>query len=158
MRLVSTTTFFASVLFVPWMFAEPASAFVGHWKVNAAKSRSDQPIGNTVLKIRSVHNGFEIILQHIRPGGNPPPRIFPCVLDGKEHAFTLPDAKHSSHTATCKLIDARTMERIVNHDNGKMITTSRTAVSTDGRTLQEVWTGKTEDGKPIDLLYVFDRE
>jgi hypothetical protein len=80
------------------------------------------------------------------------------VLDGKEHTFTLPDAKHNSHTSTCKLIDERTLERVVNHDNGKMVTTARTSVSSDGKTMKETWTGKTEDGKAIDLLYVFDKQ
>jgi hypothetical protein len=149
---------FASAVFISSLSPQTTSPFIGDWKVNAARSKSDQPIGDALLRIRKTLNGFEMTLQQIRTNGNPPPRIFPCVLDGKEHIFTFPDAKHRTHASTCKLINERTLERTVNHDNGKMVTTTKARISTDGKTIEEVWTGKTEQGKPIDLLYVFDKQ
>jgi hypothetical protein len=80
------------------------------------------------------------------------------VLDGKEHTFSFPDAKHKTHAGTCKLLNKSTLERTVNHDNGKMITTIMATISKDGKTIEEVWAGKTEEGKPINLVYVFDKQ
>jgi hypothetical protein len=85
----------------------------------------------------------------------------PCVGDGKERAFTLSDEKHSSHTVSCKFINECKLEITVNHDNGKMITTQLVTISADGKTMEQVWSGKSEDGSPIneyDRDEIFDRQ
>jgi len=49
----------------------------------------------------------------------------------------------------------------VNHDNGKMIATQLVTISADGKTMEQVWSGKSEDGSPIneyDRDEIFDRQ
>jgi hypothetical protein len=50
------------------------------------------------------------------------------------------------------------MERTVNHDNGKLVTTMLSTVSMDGKVMEELWIDKTEDGRAIKSLHVFDKQ
>ena len=81
-----------------------------------------------------------------------------CHLDGKEHALSISDGRHQRHTSTCRQLEERTLEHVINHDAGKMVTTTRTVVSRDGQTLREVWRGHNEKGEKIDLVYVYDKQ
>jgi hypothetical protein len=141
-----------------FLSGQTTSPFVGQWRLNTAESKSDHPLGDAVVSIRKSDDGFAITFQPIRPAGNPPARIFPCILDGRERPLSLPDAKHSSHEASCRLIDTRTIERTVHHDKGKLVTTIITTVSTDGKIMNEVSTDKAEDGRVVKSVYVFDKQ
>jgi len=149
---------FPCAVFAGFLSGQTTSPFVGEWRLNAAKSKSDQPLGDAVVIIRKTDDGCEIIFQPIRPAGNPPARTFPCILDGKQRPLTVPDAKHRTHEASCRLIDSRTMKRTVNHDNGKLVTTMLSTVSMDGKVMEELWIEKTEDGRAIKSLHVFDKQ
>ena len=138
----------ASLVLVGSLCSQTTSPFVGDWKRNAERSKP-KPKTEVLLRISAIPGGFDF-------GGG-----LPCVVDGKERPFTLSDAKHSSHTASCKLINERKLELTVNHDNGKVITTQLVPISADGKTMEQVWSGKSEDGSPLsqyDLFQVFDRQ
>jgi len=72
----------ASVVLVGSLSSQTTRPFVGDWKLITARSKP--ATRELFLRISAIPSGFEF-------GG------LPCVLDGKERTFTLPDAKHSSH-------------------------------------------------------------
>jgi hypothetical protein len=135
-----------------------ASPFEGTWNLDVSQSRSQQPIPNAVLTIRSIPEGFEWRFERVTAEGKATPRIAMCHLDGKEHALSISDGRHQRHTSTCRQLEERTLEHVINHDAGKMVTTTRTVVSRDGQTLREVWRGHNEKGEKIDLVYVYDKQ
>jgi hypothetical protein len=130
--------------------------FEGAWKLNAAQSRSQQQVPDAVLTIRSVPEGLEF--RFARVDGKSTPRVTTCHVDDGEHPLSIPDGRHQTHTSTCRKLNDRTVEQVINHDNGKMMTTTRAVVSDDGRTLRETWSGHNDKGEKIDLVYVYDRQ
>jgi hypothetical protein len=120
-----------SVVLVGSLSSQTTSPFVGDWKWNTARSKPKT--GEALLRISAIPGGFEF--RQARRAGDLPPSGLPCVVDGKERTFAFRDAKHSSHTVSCQLINERTLEVTVNHDNGKLITTQIVTISTDGKTL-----------------------
>ena len=142
----------ASVVLVGSLSSQTTSPFVGDWKLNT--ERSKPTTGERLLRISAIPDGFEF-----RYAGSG--LQIRCVADGKEHPYTIRDGKHSSHTASCKILNERKLEIIENHDNGKVITTFLATISADGKTLEEAWSNKSEDGSPLsqdDRDWILDRQ
>jgi hypothetical protein len=126
--------------------------------LNAAASQSKQPVPEAVLTIRVVPEGLQISFQRLSAEPKAAPRVATCHLDGKEHPLSIRDGRHQTHTSTCRLIDEHTLEQVIDHDQGKMVTRTQSVVSSDGRVLRESWSGHNDKGENIDLVYSYDKQ
>jgi hypothetical protein len=145
------------LLAVTLCFAASNSRFIGVWRCgpDPYKNGRSSPV---VLTFTSGADSLTLRRESVTNAGDRKGSTFRYVFDGKYHPLEYPaDAKHKKHTVMYRQVDERTLEFTIDHDEGKMRTTTRHLVSADGRTITESWTGADENGQPIQLNIVFSR-
>ena len=146
-----------------WAQTDP---FVGNWRWVPERSTRflyRETVPKDIKDRFVVENGtlreeFEII---------PPDGTFPSFVavypfhqfDGQEHPYRgTADTKHRKHSILSKRIDDHTVERRINHDDGKLITTDRLVISPDGRELTITRFQHPSDGTPSETVLIFVRQ
>ena len=154
--LVGTLAVVAVVALSSSSFAQSADPWVATWRLNVAKSKyspGPAPRSQTVVN-ESAPNGIRSITDTVDAQGMKIHQVVDAPFDGKEH-----EVKGSLQPTTriYKRIDARTYE-FVNRVNGKVTTTTRVAISADGKTRTNTTTGTDDQGRKVNNVAVYERQ
>lgn len=138
-----------------------ADPLVGVWELNVAKSsakgsRLPQKVRETITEYAG---GLRIRRERVNAEGKVTDQTFHYVFDGKNHPVELGiDAKHTHHSMRFERRGPGVIERTVDHDHGKVISTYRHTLSPDGKTIT-VLSFSSDDGtgKPYKTTQVLEK-
>lgn len=137
--------------------AQVPTGLVGTWKVNLAKSTyspGPAPRSQTSRWATAPGGGWTDIVDGVDAAGKPTHTEQVTMFDGKP--VELKGAAAPTTRADSR-IDDRTYQ-FVDRVNGKVTTTTRVTISTDGKTRTNVTTGTGADGKPVNRTVVWERQ
>lgn len=133
-----------------------ADVFSGNWKVNLAKSRFDPgptPRGPNFGQIEAVEGGLKFTNDSVNSEGKPGHNEWSGKFDGKDNPVTG-DAIRD--TAALRKIDDYTIE-IVSKKEGKVVSTTRTVFSRDGKTRTQTGPGTNARGIKTNNIIVYEK-
>jgi hypothetical protein len=133
---------------------------VGTWKLNLAKSESTTgPLPQSqTFTYEADGPGLTFLVQGVTSGGkpmNPDKNKTKVTLDGKDYPASPPNQNRFMEAT--KRIDADSYETI-RKEGGKVVQTSTSVVSKDGKTLTLTVKGKNEKGEPYTRVAVYDKQ
>jgi hypothetical protein len=146
-----------SVLLLSFSLSAAPDDFLGTWKLNPAKCKSEPgappPPEGVTMTYTAEGPGVKVTATVPVPGGAPRQIVHTQTYDGKPHDRF--EGKPNGETLTHRRIDSRTEETTWHKDGKVMIITTRT-VSADGKTLTSVVNvpGKSE---PENIM-VYERQ
>jgi hypothetical protein len=131
---------------------------VGNWKLNVAKSTYNPgpPPKSQSSRIESVGEGVKNTTEGVAAEGS---RIFysyTANYDGKAAAITGA-GPNGSDSIVLKRVDANTFESTLTK-GGKVVETTRTVYSKDGKLRTITAKGTTESGKQMNNVSVYERQ
>ena len=134
-----------------------SNPLIGTWKLNLAKSKyspGPPPRSNTATW-EAVGQGFRATAEGIDAQGKPTKTDFGVVFfDGKSY----PATGNPAYDATSyKQINASTFE-FTRTKAGKVVQTTTTVLSADGKSRTNTQTGVDEKGQQINNVYVYDKQ
>ena len=135
--------------------AQAADNQAGTWKLNVAKSKySPGPAPKEgTLTIESQADGLKFTVHGTDAEGKVVHIEFSPKYDGKDYPATgLPGAD----TISMKKIDDNTIETVSKKD-GKVVMTTRSVVSKNGKTRTTTQTGKNAKGQDVKNKLIYDR-
>lgn len=139
-----------------------ADPLVGVWELNVAKSTAEgqklpRKIRETIIE---DGKGLRIRREMVNRDGKVTDQTLQYVFDGKSHASELSeDAKHKHHTIRFERIGPGIIERKVDHDHGKLLSSYRHTISPDRRTITVLTASADEEtGKPIRRTLIFEKQ
>jgi hypothetical protein len=144
-----------SVLFVGSAFAQSDPA-VGTWKLNPAKSRYNPgpaPKSN-VITIVAAGDTLKISSKGMDASDKPTTTNYTATFDGKDNKIT---GNPAYDTVSHKRIDANTTEQTRKKD-GKTVQTAVRKISADGKTMTVTSRGKTDSGKDLNNVAVYEKQ
>jgi hypothetical protein len=142
------------VLAVPALAQTDPAA--GTWKLNVAKSRyspGPAPKSN-VITIVVAGDTLKISSKGVDGNDKPTSTNYTATFDGKDNAIK---GAAGYDTVSHKRIDANTTEQ-TRKKEGKTVQTAVRKVSADGKTMTVTSRGKTDDGKPLNNVAVYEKQ
>ena len=135
------------------MAPDPA---IGTWKLNFASSsfRLFPAPKSSVMKVEAWEDGLKVTADTVDAQGNKVHPEAAYKFDGKDYPIKgspLADA------ISAKRINERSGESIWKK-NGKVILTTKTKISTDGKTLNLTRTVKNTQGQTVDDVLAYDKQ
>jgi hypothetical protein len=135
-------------------FAAATDPNVGHWKLNAEKSKGAVFKSGTV-DIEAQGEGVKTTVDLVKTDGTPSRWSFTANYDGKDNPIT----------GDCPFGNAVTLTRVNTHttrgttkQDGKVTLTQTAVISPDGKTRTLTSKGKDLKGNPIASTTVYDRQ
>jgi hypothetical protein len=136
--------------------AQPDVSLVGTWKLNVAKSKlgpgpAPRSITSTIQAVgdRTKLTGVRIDADGLRTEAKYTVRV-----DGKDYPI---EGSANADTVSLKRIDARTIER-TDKRAGKVVETSTTVFSADGKTSTTTGKGRCSKGEEFDYVAVNEKQ
>ena len=132
-----------------------ANPLVGTWHLNVAKSkfRASPPPKSAIAKVTSSKDGeISVHLSIVNADGKNGEFQYTANYDGKDYPMT---GSQVFDAISLKRIDDQTDE-VIYKEKGKVIRTSKRAVSNDGKTL--TITDEAPSGKGASAVSVWDRQ
>ena len=155
-RLTFLAITMAGLVLMLVVVAQASDNNVGTWNLNPAKSKyspGPAPYEGT-LKIELETNGLKFTIHGLDAEGKPVEIEFSPRYDGKDYQVTgLPEAD----TIVLKRINANTIETVAKKD-GKLVMTTRSVVSKDGKTRTSTQTGKNANGQEVKNTLVYEKQ
>ena len=133
---------------------------IGTWKLNLAKSKYDPgpPPKSQTQKFEAVGNdGAKNITEGVAADGSRTAYSWTVNYDGKDYPITGVGTPNGSDTIAIKRIDANTTTSTLKKA-GKVVLTTRTVYSTDGKLRTITYKGTNESGQPTNNVAVYDRQ
>ncbi len=133
-----------------------ADVFSGNWKINLAKSKYDPPNlapKSGTGKIEAIEGGLRFTNDGVSAAGAATHSEWSGKFDGKDNPVTGDPGRD---TAALKKIDDYTYE-ITNKKAGKVVSTSRTTYSRDGKTRTLTTQGTNAQGVKFSNTVVYDK-
>jgi hypothetical protein len=129
--------------------------FLGTWQLNLTKSKwSSGPRSLTVIRQAEGQNQ-KFTVTGTDANGNPINRVDTYVFDGMPHPPTNPDPDFDSRAHT--RVDA--YNEIYSYTKaGKLVGTMTVVVSPDGRTATVTYMGIDANGRPDNVISVYDKQ
>jgi hypothetical protein len=134
-----------------------ADVFSGNWKMNLAKSKFDPgptPMGPNFGKIEAIEGGLKFTNDAVNSSGTSFHNEWSGKFDGKDNPVT---GDLSRDTAALKKIDDYTIE-IVSKKDGKVVGTTRTVFSRDGKTRTQTGPGMTAKGIKTNNVIIYEKQ
>jgi len=151
--LLSVVAFFAAVL-VSYAAATDA-AFMGTWKLNAAKSKLTPGAGsNETVVYAMAGEDVKVTVDGVDGEGKPTHNEWTGKFDDKDYAVT---GDPTSDMRSYKLVNDHTLDITVKKD-GKVTVKGKIEVSKDGKTRTVAVKGTDAAGKKIDSTGVYDKQ
>jgi hypothetical protein len=151
--LVAMTAIMVLALASVVMAADP---FVGTWKMNVAKFKSNSwPAPKSAIwKMEVQNNEMKVIWDEMGPRGNVIHAEYSAKYDGKDCPVT-----GDSHfdTVSVKRIDVYTVDSTYKK-NGKVVMNDRIVVSKDGKVMTDTMKGKDANGQDFSVVAILDRQ
>jgi hypothetical protein len=143
------------VAFLGASLAVAGEAWLGSWKLNAAKS---QPGANAIrvetLKFEATADGIKLTSDGTDPQGKKIQAGYTSKFDGKEVKWT---GNPMADTAAPRKIDDNSYENSWKI-GGKGTVTAKVVVSKDGKTLTVTQDGTGPNGEKVHSVGVYDRQ
>jgi hypothetical protein len=130
-------------------------SWFGTWRLNPAKSTglTNSPYKRVTQKIGSWEDGFRVIFDMVGVRGGVAHVEWNGRFDGKDYPVQGIDYVM---TNAYSRIDDRNYSIVTKHE-GQTTSTVKVTVSSDGRTLTAVTTGKNPQGESMSTTAVYDR-
>jgi hypothetical protein len=150
----------ASLLTLAVCFAAGTVCFAGDnpqmgtWKLNEAKSKMDPngPKNNTVV-YSEAGDQMKITVDGMDASGKAIHTEWTGMFDGKDYPVT---GNPGEDTRAYKKVDERTLE-FTSKKDGKVVTTGKVVVATDGKKRTVKSSGTNADGKKFENKAVYDK-
>ena len=134
---------------------------VGTWKMNLTKSKYDPPNlapkSQTITTEASGKNGIKQTAEGVNADGGKFSRSFTANYDGKDYPYITGVGPSGGDAISMKRIDAYTVDT-VEKKAGKVVRTSRTVYSKDGKLRTITSKGTGPSGQPTNNVTVYDRQ
>jgi hypothetical protein len=131
---------------------------VGTWNLNTAKSKyTPGPAPKSMTRtIEETADGMKYTMKGVSADGSPISYGFTVKYDGKDYPTTgtMPGGADS---IAIKKIDPNHYEAVLKKA-GKEVATSKVEISKDGKVATIESKGKTEDGKAMHTVAVYDKQ
>lgn len=132
-----------------------ADAFIGTWKLNAAKSKvSASGPNNTTVVYEAAGDSIKITTDGTSADGKPAHSEWTGKFDGKEYAVS---GDANADMRSYKKVNDHTLT-FVNKKGGKVNVSGKITVSSDGKTRTTVLSGTGADGKKFTSTAVYDKQ
>jgi hypothetical protein len=145
------------VMAVTAIGAYGADSSLGTWKFNAVKSKSTStnPTKNRIMvREATPDGGIKVTNSGQYADGTPLNWGYTCKYDGKE----CPVTSGPFDTIVLKRVDDNSWSFDTKKTGGKYHVTGQSAISKDGKTLNQTSTGTDAAGKPVSQTQVFDKQ
>jgi len=140
---------------VGWTMCFAADAYMGTWKLNEAKSKiSAGSLKNTNVVYQATGDDVKVTSDGISGDGKPTHIEWNGKFDGKDYPVT---GDPNSDMRSYKKVDDHTLE-LTGKKAGKVTTTGRIVVSTDGKTRTVSTKGTDSTGKSFQNTAVYDKQ
>jgi hypothetical protein len=141
------------------LLAQADSPFIGTWKLNVEKSKSDNvPLAKSLTRtITADGSGLKYAYEGVAADGSAISYSFSSNFDGKASAVTGSGMPGGADSITLKRVDAHKTAATLTK-GGKEIAKSEAEVSKDGKVATVRAKGKTADGKDFSTSSVFDKQ
>jgi hypothetical protein len=155
--------FLLSFLVVTALAAVPLMAqtnpFIGTWKLNVAKSKSEPgPVPKSQTRtVVADGDGTKYSFEGVRADGTAISYSFTVKYDGKDYPITGTGAPGGADSISIKRVGTNKAEAILKKD-GKVVGKSTADVSKDGTVSTVRSKGKTPDGKDYSTDSVYDKQ
>jgi len=139
------------------LHAQVPKSQLGTWKLNPAKSTYSPGPGqkSSTVRIEAVPaGGVKMTADGVDADGTATHNEIVTMFDGKEAVYKGP-AQPTTRVYT--RVDDRTMQWVT-RVNGKVTTTTRSTVSSDGKVRTNTATGTDEQGRTVKNVLVYDRQ
>jgi len=144
-----------AVCFVGAAVALGADAFLGTWKLNAAKSKvSASGPNNTTVVYEAAGDSIKITTDGTGPDGKPAHSEWTGKFDGKDYAVS---GDSNADMRSYKKVNAHTLT-FDNKKGGKVGLSGRITISADGKTRTVVLHGTDAQGKKFTSTSVYDKQ
>ena len=136
--------------------AQAVDAWAGTWTLNLAKSTYElsAPPKSSVSKLEQAGEDWTITQDVVDARGRATHTTVRAKFDGKDYPV---EGLLASVTFALTRIDDHTYELVTKRD-GAMLTTTRSVVSTDGKTRTSTTTGRGAQGQTARNVAVYDRQ
>jgi hypothetical protein len=141
------------------LLAQTDSPFIGTWKLNVGKSKSDStPLPKSLTRtVTADGSGLKYVFEGVAADGSTISYSFSSNFDGKASAVTGSGMPGGADSITLKRVNAnKTTGTLTN--GGKEIGTAEAEVSKDGKVATVKSKGKTADGKMWSSVSVYDKQ
>lgn len=134
---------------------------LGAWKWNAAKStlpvqsKNPPPLASRIDVLEAMPDGaIQVTRTEQRQDGSKRTFSYTFRYDGKEYPVT----GGTFDLISAKRINATTTVSQTRNTANKLTQTTRNVISKDGKTKTSTITGSDGDGKPVNLVYVYEKQ
>jgi len=136
--------------------AQTTEPIVGTWKLDVAKStyKPGPAPKSSIVTIDSVGKGMKVAVDAVSGDGTPLKWGFSTLRDGKEEAPVTGNPMFDVVTATRESANAGTN---VYKKAGKVVMTTKAAISADGKTMTLTSTGTDAKGQAIHNVAVYTK-
>jgi hypothetical protein len=133
--------------------------FIGTWKLNVAKSKSEPgPVPKSQTRtVVADGDGTKYTFEGVRADGTAISYSFTVKYDGKDYPITGSGAPGAADSIAIKRVGTNKAEATLKKD-GKEVGKSVTEVSKDGTVSTVKSKGKTPDGKDYSTDSVYDKQ
>jgi hypothetical protein len=160
-RILFVTTVAAILLSQPLSLSPAFSAtqglspWIGTWRLNPSKSTptSNSPYKRVTLKIEPWEDGLKVVYDMVGIRGGVNHVEWTGRFDGKDYPVQGVD---ELMTNAYNRINDHTYSIVIKRD-GQTFTTVKVSVSSDGRSLTAITTGKNAQGQDTSTTAVYDR-
>jgi hypothetical protein len=152
--MLCTKSAFAMVVLVGSLIA--ADAAIGTWKLNVAKSRYSPgpPPKSAIFTYEAIGEGIRRTGETVNADGQTISFEYTAQYDGKDYPIR---GNPNADTVSLKRVNDRTVEATLKK-NGKVTTTVRRVVSSDGKTLTLTMTGTNAQGQTVNNVTVYEKQ
>jgi hypothetical protein len=132
---------------------------IGTWKLNLAKSKYNtvQPPKSTTRTVEAQGDGTKISFEGVAADESRFAYSYTTNYDGKDSQVSGSGQANGADTIAIKRVDANTATSTLKKA-GKVVATTRTLVSKDGKTTTITSKGVDVNGKPRNTVSVYDKQ
>ena len=158
-RLLTLGTVVVLILISYGLLTAQSNPALGTWKLNVAKSKyvgTPAPKSNTTT-ITAQGDGVKVSVEGVAGDGSRIAYSYMTNLDGKDSAISGVGAPGGEDTIAVKRVDANTTTSTAKKA-GKVTATTRTVISKDGKVRTVTAKGTDDQGKPLSVAAVYDKQ
>jgi hypothetical protein len=146
----------AAAVLLSSAFAQTAEPIVGTWKLDAAKSsyKPGPPLKSATVAIEPAGKGIKIAVEAVNPDGSPGRWGFTTARDGRDVPVTGNPMYDTAATTQASPTAGTTEYK----KGGKVVMTTRLAISADGKTMTLTSTGTDPRGQAVHNVSVFTKQ
>jgi hypothetical protein len=145
----------ASLMVVVVLFAQ-TDPRIGSWKLNPEKSKYDPgpaPKSDS-RRYEATPDGTRATVITTPASGSPTTVTYTAKLDGRDYPIS---GSPTFDTIAIRRVDDHTAE-VTLKKGGKVVQTSKSVISQDGKTMTNTISGTDSSGQPVHNVLVFDKQ